>query len=556
METRRTHESRPSTGLVDDLDNGSVIPKYPIPRDLKRAIEYIRNHRNQRISIASLADYCSVSERTLQKRFHLFFHCSPLGFWQRSRLNAVRQELLKGDADTSVLDVAVRFGFTHAGRFSQQYRSRFGETPSATLRRGRQAQRDRIGSTVEVRTTDAFGLAIVSERAKPSVAILPCLISASEPKCRSFGDYLTEGIAVALGRARSLSVVVPTRLHGARHFDSQSLPRDIGVRYFFAARITQSGQRVRVIVRLFEATTDEHVWGDTYDGEVNALLELQDRITVGVMRAILPQIRGFEIERARRKRPQDLDAYGLVMRAFPFVFATYPDAAKQALDLLNRAMEIDPDYAPAAALAAWCHAQLVLYNGTGLPSSERARALLLSDRAGILDGDDPLVLTARSAVHTMAGQLDHADALIARVLALDPTFVWGWERSGWINAYTGKPETAISHFQQATRLDADPPNASRLIGIGCAHFDAGRYREAALWKQKALREQPTTAWINRTLSVSYARLGDRLAALDAIDALRRYSPDVTINQVVASIPFTPEFLDKVAEGLHDLGLPD
>ena len=274
------------------------------------------------------------------------------------------------------------------------------------------------------------------------------------------------------------------------------------------------------------------------------------------MRAILPRIRGFEIERARRKRPQDLDAYGLVMRAFPFVFATYPGAAKQALDLLNRAMEIDPDYAPAAALAAWCHAQLVLYNGTGLPSSERARALLLSDRAGILDGDDPLVLTARSAVHTMAGQLDHADALIARVLALDPTFVWGWERSGWINAYTGKPETAISHFQEATRLDANPPNASRVIGIGCAHFDAGRYREAALWKQKALREQPTTAWINRTLSVSYARLGDRLAAFDAIDALRRYSPDVTINQVVASIPFTPEFLDKVAEGLHDLGLPD
>ena len=282
--------------------------------------------------------------------------------------------------------------------------------------------------------------------------------------------------------------------------------RDIGARYFLLTRIAQSGERVRVIARLFEATTDEHVWGDTYDGELGALFELQDRITVGVMRAILPQIRGFEIDRVQRKRPQDLDAYELVMRAFPFVFATYPGAAKQALDLLDRATEIDPDYAPAAALAAWCHAQLVLYNGTGSPSSERTHALLLSDRAGMVDGDDPLVLTARCAVHTMAGQLDHAGALIARVLALDPTFVWGWERSGWINAYTGKPETAISHFQQATRLDSNPPNASRLIGIGCAHFDAGRYREAALWKQKALREQPTTAWINRTLSVSYAVL--------------------------------------------------
>jgi tetratricopeptide (TPR) repeat protein len=218
-------------------------------------------------------------------------------------------------------------------------------------------------------------------------------------------------------------------------------------------------------------------------------------------------------------------------------------------------MEIDPDYAPATALAAWCHAQLVLYNGTPSPSQEQTLALLLSDRASILDQDDPLVLTARCAVYTMAGQLDHAGALIVRVLAVDPSFVWGWERSGWLNAYAGRPDTAIRHFNQATRLDALPPNASRLIGIGCAHFDAGRYDQAALWKQIALRKDPGTAWINRTLSVPYARLGERLAALDALDALRRYSPDLTIDRIVKSIPFAQDFLDRVAEGLSDLGVP-
>ena len=155
----------------------------------------------------------------------------------------------------------------------------------------------------------------------------------------------------------------------------------------------------------------------------------------------------------------------------------------------------------------------------------------------------------------MAGQLDHAGALIARVLALDPTFVWGWERSGWVNAYAGEPDTAIQHFIEATRLDPRPPSANRLIGIGCAHFDAGRYEQAAFWKQKALREHPGTAWINRTLSVSYARLGERMAALDSLEALRRYSPDLTIDQIVASIPFTRDFLDRVAEGLNDLGVP-
>jgi adenylate cyclase len=282
---------------------------------------------------------------------------------------------------------------------------------------------------------------------------------------------------------------------------------------------------------------------------------LQDRVTEGSTQAILPHIRGSEIERAQRKRPNDLDAYGLTMRTYPFVLASYPGAAYQALDLLNRAMEIDPDYAPATALAAWCHAQLVLHNGTGSLSEERTRALLLSDRAGILDPDDPLVLAARCAVHTMAGQFDHARALIARVLALDPTFAWGWERSGWLNAFAGEPERAIKHFNEATRLDRRPPEANRLIGIGCAHFDAGRYKEAAFWKRRALLQQPGTAWINRTLSVSYARLGERLAALDSLEALHRYSSDLTINQIVASIPFTRDFLDRVAEGLNDLGLP-
>jgi tetratricopeptide (TPR) repeat protein len=155
----------------------------------------------------------------------------------------------------------------------------------------------------------------------------------------------------------------------------------------------------------------------------------------------------------------------------------------------------------------------------------------------------------------MAGQLDHAGALIARTLELDPTLVWGWERSGWLNAYSGNAETAVRHFEQATRLDPRRPNANRLSGLGCAHFDAGRYEEAALWKRAALREDPSTAWINRSLSVSYARLGDRLAALDAIEALRGYSPDITIGQILASLPFTQDFLDRVAEGLDDLGLP-
>jgi adenylate cyclase len=243
------------------------------------------------------------------------------------------------------------------------------------------------------------------------------------------------------------------------------------------------------------------------------------------------------------------------MRAFPFVFAANPDATRRALELLDRAMEIDPDYALASALAAWCHAQLVMHNGTHALAQEKAWALRLAERAAILDSEDPLVLTARCAVHTMAREFDAADVLLARAVALDPTSGWAWERSGWLSTYVGKPQAAIEHFSRAIQCDAlSGSNANRFIGIGSAHFDAGDYDVAALWMRKALLEQPGTGWVNRTLAVSYSRLGERGSAFDALEAFRRYCPDITVSRVVGALPFTRDFLDRVGQGLSDLGL--
>src|SRR5262249_54252162 len=140
-----------------------------------------------------------------------------------------------------------------------------------------------------------------------------------------------------------------------------------------------------------------------------------------------------------------------------------------------------------------------------------------------------------------------------RALALDPTSPWAWERSGWLKTYLGQSELAARHFKRAIRLaPAHARNAFRYIGVGSACFDAGDYEAAVRWKRRVVLEEPGTAWVNRTLAVSYARLGDRLAALDSLDALRRFCPDLTINQVVSAVPFTEDFLNRVAEGLNDL----
>jgi adenylate cyclase len=528
-------------------DRAALALHLPIPHGLKRAIEYIRGHLNGKMSIAGLVGHCGIPERTLRKQFRAFIAVSPITFWRQLRLAAARACLLEGSNETSITEVAARFGFGHFGRFAQDYRQHFGETPSATLRRNRPRNHTSCN-------TSSVPVASNGQRDRPSISVLCLQNSATDADCIAFGEYIADGIATALCRVKSLSVTVP-KPSRVRMAGPQQRARDVGTRYLLSGRIAQTGNRVRVMIHLLDAQTDIRVWGDKYDGLIDDLFGLADRVTEGVMRAIPPHIRGSEIERARRKRPENLEAYGLTMRAFPFVFASNPAAAKQGLELLNRAIEIEPDYAPAIALAAWCHAQLILYNGAPSPNQERRDALLLSERAGILDPDDPIVLTARCAVHTMAGQLDHAAGLVARVLELDPTLVWGWERSGWVNAYAGNAETAIEHFEQATRLDPRRPNANRLTGLGCAYFHACRYEEAALWKRLALREDLGTAWINRSLSVSYARLGDRLSALDSLEALRRYSPDITIGKIVLSLPFTQDFLDRVADGLDDLGLP-
>lgn len=529
------------------FDPTAPRPGGPVPRDVRKAIECLRACMGRKVTTADIAAASGVAERTLRKHFRQFIGIPPLAYLRRLRLSAVRDELSRGATGASIADIATCHGFSHLGRFCAEYRRCFGESPSSTLRRTRAAAPQDVPWWVSATPE------ISRAREKPSIVVLPLQGCATEPKLRDFMAGASEGIAVALSPIRSLSVAVPRRpsTHGVGQRLSQT-----EARYLLTGRTTQDGSLVRVLMRLVDGVSGHILWGDSYDGDLADLFGLQDRVAEGVVRGLLSSIRHAEIDRARARRVEDLDGYGLAMRAFPLVLAANPDAAGRALELLDRAMEIDPDCALPAALAAWCHAQLVLHNGTKQPAAEKAQALLLAQRAGILDTDDPLVLTARCAVHTMAGEFDAADALLARVLASEPASAWVWERSGWLKTFTGDAETAIRHFRRAISLDrSGAANANRIVGLGSAHFHAGRYDQGALWMRQALLEQPATAWVNRTLAVSYARLGQRAAALDSLETFRHYCPDVTIGAVVASVPFTPDFLDRVAEGLDDLGLP-
>jgi TolB-like protein/tetratricopeptide (TPR) repeat protein len=532
----------------------------PVPHDVRKAIAYIRTSLQDTICLGDITQHCGVAERTLNRHFRIFLNCSPMEYLRRLRLAAARELLLTGIPTLTVTEVSNKFNFNHFGRFADYYRRYYGEAPAITLQKARllaasaTMAKGRRSTLCEGPTIHKKKPPLVY-RERPTIAILPCLTCPTETTLGWIAENLAASIAANLAAVRSLSILMPNPRQVCSR-DPQKVAREFSARYFLTGHITNSGRNLRVILSLRNSSDGEHVWGDSFDGDLDRPIELQDHIISHLIRVILASVRGKEIDYSLRTPPENLDAYGLSMRALPFVFASEPDSARRGLDLLNRAIEMDPDYGLATALAAWCHAQLVMYNGTSTPAEETQSALDLVRRAAILDDEDPLALAAQCAVFIMAREFDIAGALISRSLARDPSCGWAWGRSGWLNAYKGDPEKAIEHFRHALFFDINNAvRANALVGISSAHFDAGRYDAAAHFSQEAMLHQPGAVWANRSLAVSYAHLGEHSKALESLNKLRRYSPDLTVSQVVSAIPFNPEFLDRLANGLDDLGLP-
>jgi adenylate cyclase len=174
------------------------------------------------------------------------------------------------------------------------------------------------------------------------------------------------------------------------------------------------------MIQLLDASTGSHVWSERHDGEVSDIFDLQDKVTEAVVGQIAPTIRLSEVERAKRKRPDSLDAYDYTIRALPAVWSADQEALEEGLRLTQRAISLDPRYALPKALASWCHARRVSHMLSPNPEEEIAQALKLAQEAASLDSSEPLVLTALSSAYTFTRDYDRATALIEKALALDP----------------------------------------------------------------------------------------------------------------------------------------
>ena len=394
---------------------------------------------------------------------------------------------------------------------------------------------------------------------KPSIAVLPFNNLSGDPEQEFFADGVVEAITATLSRIRSFFVIARNSAfcYKGKAVNLREVSRELGVRYVLEGSVQKAGNRLRITVQLIDAVADSHIWADRVDGTLEDLFELQDRITERVAGALQPSIRLAEIERARRKRPQDLGAYDYTMRAMPLVWALEMEASENALNLLGRALAIDPDYPLALSLAGWCHAQRMVYNWTDDIGAAGSAALSHAERAAELSGDDPLILAVLGAVHTFLRNYGTARIMLERAVALDPNAAWAWSRLGWLENYSEHSERAIEYFQRALRLSPlDPMNFNNYVGMGSANEVAERYEEAVALYRRGLQERPHALWILRNLVCSLVGANRVEEAKVEFAHLCSAYPGLTIAKFRKAMVFSSAVLDRMGAQLKTMGLPD
>jgi AraC-like DNA-binding protein len=367
-----------------------------LPRDLVRALGWLRGHLRDPVRLDVLAQVAGVAPRTLETHFRQFLGTTPLGWVRQERLLHARRALLDQAEEASVTRVALDTGFTQLGRFAAHYSRQFGELPSQTVRRAR-------------------------------------------------------------------------------------------------------------------ANT-----GDDVDDE----------------------------------------ALRLTWRAMPSVFAVAPRQCNAALEDLDRAQQLAPRFGLPKALAAWCWSQRAAQHFSPTPQEDAARALRLAEEAQALAPMDSMTLTLASGALTLTHRLEAADRLLEKALAYDPRSAVAWLRRGWSSAYFGDFDSAIRELGITLQImPFEPLRHLAFIGIGCAHFDAGRYARAAQWVRAGVEACPDSFWAGRVMAAAAVHAGARSEGRRIVRQLMRKDPGLTVAVAHRAWPFPPRFMDRLADGLIAAGMP-
>ena len=362
---------------------------------------------------------------------------------------------------------------------------------------------------------------------KPSIAVLPFANLSADPEQEYFVDGMVEEIITALSRIRWLFVIARNSsfTYGGQTIDVKRVGRELGVRYVLEGSVRKAGGRVRITAQLIEAETGAHLWADRFDGSLEDVFAVQDRVAASVAEAIVPALRATEIRRASGRPTDDLSAYDLFLRARELYDSHDRSGVIRALELLEQAIARDQCYADALSVAAQCRATLYVGGWTENLDENRRQGVDLARRALHAASDDPVVLARAAYVLGNLGEdIDAAIALIERSLDMNRNLALGWHHSGWLRLWAGQTDVAIEHLATASRLSPYERRVKLAIGIG--HFFARRFEEARAMLLQSLQEFPGWVANYRFLAACCAHMGRLEEAREMVERLRALTPSV------------------------------
>ncbi len=396
---------------------------------------------------------------------------------------------------------------------------------------------------------------------RPSIAVLPFLNLSGDPNQDYFVDGVVEDIISALSRMRWLFVIARNSsfTYKGRAVDVKQVGRELGVRYLLEGSLRKATNRVRITGQLIDATTGANLWSERFEDKVDNIFDLQDQMTASVVGAIAPQLERAEIERAKHKPTENLEAYDYYLRGMANLHFGTREAVDDALRLLYKAIERDSEYAPAYAMAAWCHVWRKINGWMSDRTREFGEGTRLTRRAIELGMDDAVALArAGTALTHLAGDLDGGVALLDRAKMLNPNLAAAWFLGGFARVWCSDPDGAIEHFTQAMRLSPLDPEMYRMqAGMAAAHLFAGRFDEASSWAAKAFRNLPTFLIVVAFIAASHALAGRTEEARRTMQHLRQLDPTLRISNLTDYLPIRrPQDLAIFSDGLRKAGLPE
>jgi len=390
---------------------------------------------------------------------------------------------------------------------------------------------------------------------KPSIAVLPFQNMSADREQEYFVDGMVEDIITGLSRIKWFFVIARNSsfAYKGRIVDVKRVGRELGVRYVLEGSVRKAVNRVRITAQLIDAASGAHIWAEQYDRSIDDVFALQDEITMRVVGAIEPSLRKAEIERVKRRRPDSLDAYNLVLRSLPHITAK-PKDAEAAIPLLQKAIQLDPNYGLAHAFLSFSF-HVLTYR---LREQGRAEAIDHAHKAIAFGNDDPTALAfAAFIIAFQEHELATSFRLFDRALEISNSNVIALRWSSIILAWAGRADLAIERAQQALRLSPfDDLNFSAHMGLSIAYFHLGRFREAAEAAQNALEINPGFSLHLALLAGALLRDGRTEEAKKTAERLLAVEPSFTIHVTAHIVGLVPDVIAPFVASWREVGLPE